>query len=174
MPTADGYTQCGQCGTVGRAHPQGKVLCAWGEAFTSSRRARVLSEPFWRRGVRLEARAPSNPEGGQRTLPETPMLRLSFRNKPFRKTSPPSRTERTGLHRGPGFSNGWKGLLHFSNFILQKPPQEGRSPRGKLQPSLCTVGAPSPGDTRQDSSECLKPRRSRSPRTAGPSCASSL
>ena len=86
----------------------------------------------------------------------------------------PAGRERTGLHRGPGFSNGWKGLLHFSNFILQKPPQEGRSPRGKLQPSLCTVGAPSPGDTRQDSSECLKPRRSRSPRTAGPSCASSL
>lgn len=44
----------------------------------------------------------------------------------------PAGLERTGLHRGPGFSNGWKGLLHFSNFILQKLPQEGRSPRGKL------------------------------------------
>lgn len=115
MPTADGYTWCGQCGTVGRAHPQGKVLCAWGEAFTSSRRARVLSEPFWRRGVRLEARAPSNPEGGQRTLPETPMLRLSFRNKPFRKTSPPSRT---GMNRAPQVPRLFKWLE--GSFALQQ------------------------------------------------------
>ena len=46
MPTADGYTQCGQCGTVGRAHPQGKVLCAWGEAFTSSRRINLATNPL--------------------------------------------------------------------------------------------------------------------------------
>ena len=73
----------------------------------------------------------------------------------------PAGQERAGLHRGPRFSNGWKGPLHFSNIILQKPPQVSRSPRGKPRRSLCTVRAPSVGDTLRDASGCLTPRRSR-------------